>query len=327
MPIVTQEKTWQRHKNQVIGGVSGLPDHRALVRAIVADLKVGCLNGGGGLNPWTVRYSCDSVAAGSAGDGVDRWDSDTDLVWHGTGASAHSWMVLRQDATGMEVLISCIGNPSYGNGLKVAISPSAGFTGGSTTADPTATDDPGAWSGPWAGGTTAGTAYRLHTWQSSDGQVTRVSVCSGGFCVGYWEFGRAKSPLAAWTTPNYGLVLHGSTIANVLTYAALNSAANVKWRHGAVSASGAFACRSALGGPVGSVQTTADDYGSKWPVDPVALFSLASGAAGGPGQVYDLWFGSTGVSSGDMFDSVGSKELVQMGVLILPAGGDTYAMA
>src|SRR5690349_11532115 len=40
-----------------------------------------------------VRYACDAVVAGTAGDAVDRWDTDSDLTWNAV--TAFSWIVIR----------------------------------------------------------------------------------------------------------------------------------------------------------------------------------------------------------------------------------------
>jgi hypothetical protein len=37
--------------------------------------------------------------------------------------------------------------------------------------------------------------------------------------------------------------------------------------------------------------------------------------------VFDLWWGSTGVTNGDAYDDVGSRAFSQMRDLITPAGG------
>ena len=89
---------------------------------------------------WTVRYSCDGTTAGSAGDGVDRWTSTftpSKLVRASNGV-AHSWMVLRNAASGLEACIDISGTVD-GSGLLSFARVSNPFTSGSTTTRPTAT--------------------------------------------------------------------------------------------------------------------------------------------------------------------------------------------
>lgn len=88
---------------------------------------------------WTVRYSCDGTTAGTAGDGVDRWTSTftpSKLVRAANGV-AHSWMVLRNTFSGIELCIDIVGTID-GNGTPAFARSSNPFTGGSTTTRPTA---------------------------------------------------------------------------------------------------------------------------------------------------------------------------------------------
>lgn len=88
---------------------------------------------------WTVRYSCDSVTAGSAGDAVDRWTTFANLIWAANG-TAHSWFVLRNATLGYEVCLDCINATSTNMGFAVA-EIATPFTGGTTTTRPTATNE------------------------------------------------------------------------------------------------------------------------------------------------------------------------------------------
>ena len=108
-----------------------------------------------GSTPWTVNYSCDGSTAGSVGDGVDRWTTtftEGKLVVANEG-TAHSWMVLKSangigssnGGKGPLYLLIVLNNGGNGLGsgaqfVQILIS-RAGFTSGSTTARPTATDE------------------------------------------------------------------------------------------------------------------------------------------------------------------------------------------
>lgn len=86
---------------------------------------------------WTVLGSSDSTTA--ALDAVDRWVAHTNIVQNNSG-SAHSWIVLRCAALGYDCLIDA--NSSTTASFRVAFTPSTTpFSGGSTTAGPTSTEE------------------------------------------------------------------------------------------------------------------------------------------------------------------------------------------
>jgi len=197
MALPTLTKTWQHNVNNAIAALgSALADNRRLLRSIKNALV------GFGTNPWTVRYSSSSAVAGTAGDGVDRWSADSDLVW-AAAASAHSWIVLRQTgiATNYEVCFSLEGASATGVAMLAVVSFSAGFTGGSTTARPTATDEQIFTLTNWSGNG-ADVASRWSVMQSTDGQCTRVLVCISGSVTLYWIMDRPANPSTGWANPS-----------------------------------------------------------------------------------------------------------------------------
>ncbi len=89
---------------------------------------------------WTCEGSSSSVAAGM--DGTDRWASAANLVW-AAGGVAHSWIVLKSPAGYLPnskyvyLMLSC--GTGASNQYQANISFGSGaFTGGTTTADPSA---------------------------------------------------------------------------------------------------------------------------------------------------------------------------------------------
>src|SRR4051812_42695947 len=117
MALPSLTKTWNFLVNALIPATgSSLNDNRTLLKSIKDALKgsgtwtdsAGANLGGAPAGAWTTRYWWDSVTAGTAGDGVDRWGAIGNLVWANAG-SAHSWYALRQTgiATNFEVLFSC----------------------------------------------------------------------------------------------------------------------------------------------------------------------------------------------------------------------------
>lgn len=166
--------------------------------------------------PWTVYYSCDGTTAGSAGDGVDRWTSDpaANINWNAAG-SLHSWMVLvHEDFFGVGVplylLLDCTqSSSSYANAAMGVYFSAAGFTGGTTTARPTAADERqilpsnGTYNNANWQGDYQGTDIQkvLHFTMTDDGTKFRIHLCDGGFCVARWDLFRVEDPPAGWSTP------------------------------------------------------------------------------------------------------------------------------
>lgn len=139
---------------------------------------------------WAVRYSCDSVTAGVAGDGVDRWAAITNLVWNNTG-SAHSWFVLRNTTLGYEVCIDL--NSASTNSIRIAVAEVATpFTGGTTTTGPTAANEFDMGSSSvgtgaafqWQGDTATGNFNWTHYITAEDGQFYFVCSRTG---LGYFS--------------------------------------------------------------------------------------------------------------------------------------------
>ena len=129
---------------------------------------------------WTVRQSCDGAVAGAAGDGVDRWTSTftpSKLVRAASG-SAHSWMVLRNAAAALECCIA-LNSATDGAGAVVFARVSAPFSGGSTTARPTAPALEEFQAGSRSNPTTSTTASYQHGFDHTTGAAHWSSMVFG----------------------------------------------------------------------------------------------------------------------------------------------------
>lgn len=242
MTVPALAKTWQFDLNQVIRWIDFNTVNQNLLFAIKESLK------GFPLMPWVVKGSSNSVAAGM--DNVDRWLSRTNLVSAAAG-SAHSWIVLEQAGlnAGFQVCIDM----RFNGGGTVAVSPSAGFTGGTTTNRPTATDEytctlVNAADASW-GVTNLGAIlnHNLHVMQSTDGQCTRIFVTVGnvdnaGTSFGnppittlFASFDKLRNPVTGFTIPVVSSWAGTTSAAEVMDYAALFStsvnAENFRSRH------------------------------------------------------------------------------------------------
>jgi hypothetical protein len=315
MTVPTLAKTWQFSANNAIGAQgSALACNRALLRAMKnAWLAMA-------LGPPTVRYSCDSVTAGAAGDAVDRWDSDSDLVWANAG-SAHSWIVFQQTgiAGSFQVLMSL--ENAAGNGISMVLvtSQSAGFTGGTTTARPTATDEQIVLSSgnSWSNLTTDA-ATRWTVMQSTDGQCNRWLAFSGGNLVSFFMLDKPANPPTGWAVPHfvnayYGL--SGLTVSNFNT--------NFKARVDTVNSSLVTLSVGGLAniGPNDTVWANqANSVDASWPMFFCGGAGTTAGAKGWLGTVQDLWCGSTALATGSAYPA-GSNDFIQVGAYILPWNG------
>ncbi|HSX21505.1 MAG TPA: hypothetical protein VLE97_01870 [Gaiellaceae bacterium] len=317
MALPTLTKTWQFNVNNAIVALgSSLADNRRLLRSI-KNAMVGFTT-----NPWTMRYSCDSVTAGTAGDGVDRWTADANLVWANAG-SAHSWAVIRQTgiATNFELLLSCETAAGLGQILTAYISFSAGFTGGTTTARPTATDEQVLISAANWSGVSTDVASRWSVMQSTDGQCTRVIIASAGAATAYWLLEKPANPTTGWSNPSISLMIQNVPVFSTLCAAASTAA---KMRNGSTTGNVVFLCEGNNTNLIPAdttFGTVANEIDSSWPMTPIAVASYTVGVRGRHGTLQDLWFGQASIATADTYPNDASNQFVQFGCLIFPWNG------
>ena len=168
MALPSLEKTYEFLANQSFGGEDSINDHRKGLLAIKDALISGSFTA-----PWTVAGSSDATTGGM--DAVDRWSLFTDLSWGETDVVARSWIVF-ETTGGRQLLVECRGSGGTSvKYLKLRSYNSAGglFTGGSSTARPTATDEQRHLNiEDWLAGQTTAQAYKFHVIKSTDGENT-----------------------------------------------------------------------------------------------------------------------------------------------------------
>jgi hypothetical protein len=283
MALPIPVKTWQYSANNAQAALGSIAtDNKTLAIAIKNAILAF------GTNAPTIGYSCSSTVAGSVNDGVDRWTTTANIVQNAAG-SAHSWFVFKM-AGGVQFLWS-FGNgnaTSNTGGIVASISPSAGFTGGSTTADPTATDQitvVSAVAGNFCN-LAADAAVRWNVMLSTDGTLMRWFILSAGALLdGIWveqlanlTTGTPGANVASWGiggTTSVFLGLLGNTKQNGVSTAtalAYESVANLSI---ASEISGGFDCF------------------------PISVAGTAVGARGKIGTLQDIWATSTGIALGD----------------------------
>lgn len=326
MTLPTLTKTWQFYELLIGDTGTALGNNRAILLAIknaLISTSSWKNNTNASTTPtgmWTVRGSSNSSASANVGDGVDRWTTATDLVWANAG-NAHSWIVLRNTAiaSNTEILISCEGLNASGAVLTIYMSPAAGFTGGTTTARPTATDEVAALAGAaWGGsGTTTGDV-RIHLMKSSDSECWRVFAYKSGVCLTAWFVEKARTLHASWTNPAT-IGTFGSNTAEVLTVANLNTASPFQAR-GVSSMTLSLVLPSAAGSIVPTSATSANDLSGQWEDFACQLRSATASNRGTHGYLTDVWAVSSSITSGSNAPSSTTPlyQFFTSGILLFP---------
>lgn len=336
---VTVVRSWQyginRYANE--GGALGTANSQQRLLRVIKNLLLGTgqwLDRGGNVivptGLWTVSYSSNSVAVGVPGDGDDKWLADANIVWNNVGA-AHSWIVLRQ--TGLilgsttEICIDCTNSTT--TNLTVFISPSAGFTGGTTLNRPTAVDEYAVDNATvWGAGSTFVTA-NVHAMISADGAATRIFICRANMLQGLWMFEVPTNAVQNWTGPIFSYIA-GSTTG--VTVATLSATASARPGGQGPSLTTFLAFLTAEGGSSLGLLT---DGGNQVPNDfdntdqfaGVGIYSQTYPARGRPGGLLDMWMYNDENSMGPVgglipgamsFPDDLSRQFNQFGPIVVP---------
>jgi|SRR5579885_604125 len=216
MTLPTLSKTWQFNVNNAQGALSSITLSNKQMVFLIKQALIGAFGswtnaaGGSIATPtsslWTVAYSCDSNTAGTVGDGVDHWTSASSILV--ANSTAFSWIVLKNthiDPGGnFQICIACPnsdGVPALSL-VGIILSRNAGFTGGSTTSRPTATDEVvlnpksgvNSVSMVPAGQFDSGGAsygFTLHYLMSTDALIHRIFITNGSLCQFFFGVGQS----------------------------------------------------------------------------------------------------------------------------------------
>ena len=336
MSLPTLAKTWQFNINQAYAAPGSVTNLNKTALLALKNSLIGFAS-----NPFTIGYSCNGSTAGTANDGVDRWAAIADVVFGNPGAT-HSWVVLKQPAiaAGFQILISASAEAdsagvAYATQLAISIyvSRSAGFTGGSKTARPTATDEQtvkeiGGSTGRWGGINATNLALRVHALMSTDGLCTRVFFASSGVVWGAFTLDAVSNTTDASWSPAWHARLHSKLSSG--TFPQSLSTAMYYAYDGAIffngTASTAALTAESRGGTFGpddnGFAAMANDADGNWLFFPIGLVSATMGARGRLGTMIDIWWGSSAVPSGDRYDAT-SKSFAQLGPWIVPWDGSS----
>lgn len=193
---IAKTKTWQRAYNIALPTTgTALDDWRQFWYTFKERLKSF------GTFPFAVSGSSNGTAAGL--DGVDRLAAYADWSLTTSATAARGWIVLKCPVLGFQILISGhIASTTTTSGVRFKVSPGGLYTGGTTTADPTATDEivlcDGASTVQWGrANATGGRAMALHLRRSSDGQVTQWAACTDTYAKSVGYLGALEDPTNA----------------------------------------------------------------------------------------------------------------------------------
>lgn len=200
MSAVVKAKTWIHtgsagstvNVSNTPSAVSGADQQNML---LLFNSRLLGFTGAGGNKPVLIK-SCN----GSTTSSSDTWSTPSDIVFN-SGGSAHSYQQYSFPGMfGLQCLVTC-DNPNK-DFLHVQWS-LAGFTGGTTTANPTATDVMDDFvAGIWlAGLANPNSQYRMHMALTDDGQQFRCVFHRNNIVMASFLAGRMADPRSGWTNP------------------------------------------------------------------------------------------------------------------------------
>jgi hypothetical protein len=317
MPVPALEKTWSFLHTFVQQAGNARDCNRAGFFAIKEGLKSLPV-------PWTVVGSSDASTAGL--DGVDRIVTASKWI-AAPASSAHSWIVLREPVSGLEVMFNAAtASAAYEAACVVSIAP-AGFsgavttitvpTGGSVLADLNAGTAPVTLFGALVPSSLFPVA--LHFIQSTDGRTTHVIACVGGVATRWFMFSDLADPVAGFTVPRVYLA-SAPTQAGIGT--TVTSANFYGWHGG-----GYFRCglpalyMEAVVLQSDSAFNVENAFVGGYPIIPAIVGSRVGGRQGFLGRLPDTWVGMAGLVEGRTYPNDGTRQLVQFGTVVFPWDG------
>jgi hypothetical protein len=194
MAMTALTKSWQIVPNmtgQTTGAALLLDRQRALCGTAFGGYSIS-------QNAWVVIRSSNGVTVSNS----NLWLTTADLVFGNlAGTNARAWIIL-QNALGRQILIDYRGSNS--KECFVTLSPSGAFSGGTTTAAPTAPDqiDQYGFTSTFSSTNAFVGTTNQHVWVSADGKQTMVVSCSSGLgALSIWIIGELDDAADSWANP------------------------------------------------------------------------------------------------------------------------------
>lgn len=317
----------------ILAAATGLASNQKRLRKMTDVLQsfatvgwtcVGSCNGTGGAGSFTAPASPWST-------NTSKWTADSSLVWAVPGSN-HSWIVLKQAAftagnAGLQLCIDLSNGVS--NNLTAMVSASAGFTGGSATARPTATDETPIVNNTSWFNASASTLLdaRLNVMMSNDGLCTRVLWYEGGTAAAksFMLIDQPVSPLDAWDDPSLFL-WRAAASGDIPTYTNYYSAANASAMINGTAAAVYLSCESRNGAALGTVLTGVNALGGGYWIGPVGLVTESLNVKGEVGYLPDIWWTVTGQAA-NLMPASGGKTFAVHGNMLFPHDGSALSFS
>lgn len=351
MPAPSIVHDWRFNVSQSISGVDSATFRQTLLLALINSLLgLGSWTDDEGAassvsTPWEHVQSCDSTAVSTS---TNLCTAASDFVWAAEGV-AHSHIILRSPnffgaGNPLYMLLNC-GPAGTVNATLGVVFSRVGFTGGTTTARPTAVDEHIA--RPIAGTiTTAGwqgddnssglsVACRLHVLMTDDARKFHIFITRASLCIAYWglfdgesDFGITEPYLFNVTSIDF---VAGSE-AEVLTAGNLDDNAVRLWLGRDQGGVGDFTCEPEFpySGSTGTVAHSAqplNGFNGGWLPMPFCLVGIAP-AAGPIAVIPDVWMARAAAgtgSPGEDLDS-GLDQFMQFGIFMVPWNDSTIVL-
>ncbi len=288
-----------------------------------------------GRSPWKCKGSgAGTTGKGSGMDGIDRWVRSADLQTSTSGVGNRSWFVAQNEVSGAELCFFQYTNSTSSEfeRIELVCSPNNGFTGGSATARPTATDESIllANSIDWCGKTdVVSPPWRIHVAQTTD-----------GYDLHLWLHTLVDETLFIFSRIPTGVqgdsVKPWNGTRNVM--GARNNMDVASWSDTAA----AYACidkDASAGGPFKpafklqtdlcnnsplptQLKALRNEVSGEYQVYPIGLFTATTSVRGRHGRMPDMFFVGDGGSAGmPMGARMASNAWVRVGDFLLPWGG------
>lgn len=306
---ITTQLTWQYNVNQSLIGLGTAPLTSSQLLRSIKNSLIGFAS-----NPWTIKGSGNGTVFGM--DGVDRWVTDADVVFPANtgGTLPRSWMVLKQIngfGSNFDLLIAT--GQSNNAGFYAAISFS-GFTGGSATALPTATQQSILFDGS---GFTSNTTNKkiLHVTQNDLGMITRVFVYDTVLAtmVSCWIFEQIKNPVMNWTTP-YLFNIHGSLTGGCASWDNFSGPTFCKSYHNSSIYNIGMTFETCSGSNL--LRKNFNPFTQKYDCTKIGVASIDVGFRGYHGIMYDMYWGIS--SALEVPKTYYNETYAQFGEIIVP---------